>query len=475
MEKTTQSLAKVLKFGGTSVGTSQRLGLVSDIILQSQKQANQPIAACVSAMSGTTKKDGTTSRLLRTLDAALEQNPSSIEEEIRQLQAFHKDIIAQSIQDEAEKQALTFFLEEEMKSLTYFLKALMEIEEISSRSRDRVISLGEILSARILTSVVNDKAGKKIAKFINLNQLVPDKNNQETDTAFYQNLENTLGVLLKNESSQFPILVLTGYIGKIPGGIIEKIGRGYTDYTASLAAAGTDASFLEIWKEVDGIFSADPRKVNNAQVVPHISYREAAELTYFGTEAIHPLTMGPCIRKNIPIRVKNVLNTASEGTLVDKTESPSQHGIGKAVTQKSDIAIISMESDRMNEAPGFIYQMGNIFFKEGISIDLMATSEVSISTTVHNVDSQKLASLAQKLEKIGTVSIMEGLTSISIIGHGMQKHIGVAGKVFAAMGQNNINIILISQGASELSISFVVKSEDASRALNTLHQELLHS
>lgn len=468
-----QTLNRVLKFGGTSVGTAERLAKVTEIIKDSYQEAQSPIAACVSAMSGTTKKDGTTSRLLRCLDATYVNDRGAIDTEIAHIRKFHKDIIQTSIKGEHNQKELFDYVEKEIDKLSFFLEALSEIEEISPRSRDRIISLGEILSGRIITGIINDSYGQEVAGFLNLNQLMDDKEYVETDNKFYEKLESNLGKLIGDTTKQYPIVVLTGYVGRIPGGIIEKIGRGYTDYTAALAAAGTKAEALEIWKEVDGIFSTDPRKVAGAHVISQISYKEAAELTYFGTEAIHPRTMGPCIRQDIPIRVKNVLNPETPGTLVNSDKKPSTKGIGKAITQKSDISIISIESDRMNEAPGFIHRMGEIFFDHQVSIDLMATSEVSVSTTVHDITPEQLKLLSQDLDKIGTVSIMEDLTSISIIGHGMQQNIGVAGRIFSIMGKNHINIILISQGASELSISFVVQKEDAANAINILHKELL--
>lgn len=462
---------KVLKFGGTSVGTTERLHKVKDIILASQKKDS--IAVCVSAMSGTTKKEGTTSRLLNAIDAASNGKSEGITSELNHILEFHKNIINATIKDQTRQSELLAYVEKELHFLQNFLEALLEIGEVTPRSRDRVISVGEILSAKILSEIINDSQKENKALFINLNQIMMDEEWNEADGSFFRILEEKIGTLVLERAKDYEILVLTGYVGRIPGGIIEKIGRGYTDYTAALTAAGSGAGSLEIWKEVDGIFSADPRKVSDAHVIPHISYLEAAELTFFGTEAIHPRTMEPCIRREIPIRVKNVLNPEGEGTLVNKEKKPSLKGIGKALTQKSNIAVVNIESDRMNEAPGFIYNMGEIFYKHQVSIDLMATSEVSVSTTVHGIDSKKLQQLAEDLEKIGSISIIEGYSSISIIGHGMQHNIGVAGKVFSTLANNKINIVLISQGASELSISFIVEAKDAQKTIDVLHKEFL--
>jgi aspartate kinase len=408
------------------------------------------------------------------LDCTLTRDTKAIEQKIREMTDFHKKIIENAVQGDPIKKELLQFIDKEITSLFNFLLALVEIHEVTIRSRDRVISLGEILSARILEGVLNSLSEKK-ARFLNLDRLIPNNGQSDNDDdKFFLNAEKSLGKLLAKEAKKFPILVLTGFIGKIPGGIVETIGRGYTDFTASLAASGTNARQLEIWKEVDGIFSADPRKMPKAYTLTQISYLEAAELTFFGTEAIHPRTMEPCIRKQIPILVKNVLNPQGKGTIVNSEKRPSQTGIGKALTQKSNIFIINIESNKMNEAPGFIYRMGEIFYRHKVSIDLMATSEVSVSITVHDIDKEKLKNLKKELTKIGDVSIMDNLAAISIIGHGMQHKIGAAGAIFSTMGKNSINIVLISQGASELSISFVVKKEDADRAIRILHEEILN-
>ncbi len=465
------SIEKILKFGGTSVGTPERLGKVSQIILDSAANAN--IGVAVSAMSGTTKAEGTTSRLIQILDAARESDIKTIEDTIADISRFHLNMIEQTVDVHTIKEELVHFVNEELKSLELFAKALAEIQEISPRSRDRVIALGEILSARILTGVINAKSGKTIARFLNLKNLQPKDHVDELDSAFFRDMENRLGDTIQKESGLAKILIMTGYIGKIPGGIVESIGRGYTDYTAALAAAGSGAKSLEIWKEVDGIFSSDPRKIPEAHVLEQISYAEAAELTFFGTEAIHPRTMEPCIRKEIPIRVKNVLNPPGVGTLVSKEQKPSSVGVGKALTRKNNITVISIESNRMLEAPGFFYKVAQVFYNHKISIDLMATSEVSISFTISDLNAEKLSALEKDLSAFGNVSVLKNLSSISIIGHGMQHKIGIAGEIFSLMGKNKINIVLISQGASELSISFVVTFDQSDEAMKILHRDIL--
>lgn len=465
------SINKVLKFGGTSVGTPERLKNVSKIIINAAKDGN--IAVAVSAMSGTTKAEGTTSRLIRILDFAKKSDTKSIDDEIKHIRDFHLDIIEHTVGIHTIKEELNIFVSEELKSLENFVKALAEIQEISPRSRDRVIALGEILSARILSGIVNSEADENISKFINLKCIQERDDIDEIDSDFFTDLEQKLGTLVNKETQNNKVLILTGYIGKIPGGIVESIGRGYTDYTAALCGAGSNASALEIWKEVDGIFSADPRKIEGAHVLEQISYSEAAELTFFGTEAIHPRTMEPCIRKEIPIYVKNVLSPEGKGTVVNKEHKPSTIGVGKALTRKNNITVISIESNRMFEAPGFFYKVAQIFYNHRISIDLMATSEVSISFTVHDLSEDQANLLKKDLIPFGSVAILENQSSISIIGHGMQHKTGIAGEIFSLLGKNEINIVLISQGSSELSISFVVSYEQSDKVMNVLHKEIL--
>jgi aspartate kinase len=265
---------------------------------------------------------------------------------------------------------------------------------------------------------------------------------------------------------------LTGYFGFVPNGILQSVGRGYTDLTAALSAVAIGARELQIWKEVDGVYSADPRKVPEAEVLASITPDEAAELTYYGSEVIHPFTMEQVIKAKIPIRIKNTLNPDVPGTIIDPdadTHAPAKPAT--AVTVKRNITVININSDRMLMAYGFMAKVFNILAKYGIIIDLIATSEVNISMTVENTDN--LSKAKRELERLGNVSIRSSMAILSLVGRGQQHCVGLSGKMFSVLGKEGVNIEMISQGASEINISCVIEDEYADRAIKAVHGALV--
>ena len=458
----------IMKFGGTSVGRADRLERIIQIIKNTSAQ--ERTIAVVSAMSGKTKAEGTTSRLLNALDFAEKGETEKMKVEIADVLTYHAGMINEIFNKEELKKSTLEAARQMLDETLRFLSAISEIREITAATRDRVIAVGEQLSAMIIASLCSQEGIQAV--YADLGSVLQKKNNMTVDSQFFYELGNQAKDLIEKLTSGKAIAIASGYIGHIPGGIIENVGRGYTDYTSALLAASYRAKELQIWKEVDGIFSTDPRKVKSAVILPEISFDEAAEMAFFGTEAIHPKTMGPCVKFDIPIRVKNVDNLDAQGTLVTKKKTEISKG-PKCITVKSNITVLTVNSNNMLDAPGFIARMGEIFRKNNVSIDLMATSEVSVSISVHDLSEHSLAILEKELATIGDVSLMKRLNSVSVIGHGMQTTAGIAGKVFSTMGGKGVNIILISQGASELSISFVIKEEDGLAALQALHDMML--
>lgn len=452
----------VQKFGGTSLGKAERMKAVADIVRDSLKQDRVIVA--LSAMSSYVKAEGTTSRLIEAAEAALQKQ--DFYRIIDQLEDYHLDTVRQLVEGPFQEQ-VTGQVDEEFNALKSFLEAISVIGEISPRSHDAIISTGEKLSALIFTGLLNSTGIE--AAYVNLDALI-DKPFTATDREFYAYARAGLKKRIELCGSKVP--VLTGYFGFVPGGIIQSIGRGYTDLTAALAAAALGARELQIWKEVDGVFSADPRKVENAHVLESITPEEAAELTYFGSEVIHPFTMEQVIRADIPIRIKNTLNPDVAGTIVDPDltdDAPSRPAT--AVTAKRNIAVVNINSNRMLMAYGFMARIFNIFEKYGIIIDLIATSEVSVSMTV---DSDKnLDRAIADLQELGEVTVRRDLAILSLVGRGQRHCVGLAGRMFSELGKENINLEMISQGASEINISCVIEDEHADRALRVIHNALV--
>lgn len=451
----------VQKFGGTSVGTAERLRNVADIIEKTYR--TKPVIAVVSAMSGTTKAEGTTSLLLAA-SAAAQTTGSPFRHELSLIEAVHVRAVEQAITGESLRAEVLHFVRDEIEKLQRFLDAIRVIRELSPRSQDVVMGLGERLSARVLAAVLLDRGLP--SRFVDLAQVVPE-NEKEVDPAFFRRLQTRIGELCRPQGRELP--VVTGFFGMVPGGLLGAVGRGYTDFTAAMIAAGLGQSLadeMQVWKEVDGIFTADPRKVPTARVLPHISAAEAAELTYFGSEVLHPFTMERVVSAQVPIRIKNTFKPDAPGTVICSHEE-ARPGCVTAVTVKRDICVVTITSNRMYNAYGFLARVFGVLDRHGVVVDLVSTSEVSISCTVDKLaDAEKARA---DLEQLGQVFVSPRRAILAIVGESMKYTTGTAGKLFSTLGDSGISVEMISQGASEINISCVVKEEDAARGLCAIH------
>lgn len=334
------------------------------------------------------------------------------------------------------------------------------------------------------------------------------------DAAFYKEVTESLKVRLAACGSRVP--VVTGFFGNVPGCLLDgDIGRGYTDLCSALCAVATGAEELQVWKEVDGIFTADPTKVPTARLLPSITPSEAAELTFYGSEVIHHLTMDQVMHANppIPIRIKNVKNPRGNGTIVlpDKGHSPGKPLVHRykpsvpserrkpkrptAVTIKDKISVINVHSNKRSLSHGFFARVFAILHAHRLSVDLISTSEVHVSMAIHypSSDGAVLKQATDELGECGDVSVLHNMAILSLVGAEMKHMIGIAGRMFSTLGEHNINLEMISQGefadvavritktrrtdrselgASEINISCVVEARDATRAMNVLHTHL---
>lgn len=361
---------------------------------------------------------------------------------------------------------VTEIISECKEILDYRLAAQRWHLEIDSRSKDRIVSYGEKLSCRFMTALLRDRGVE--AEYVDLSDVINFKSggiNQE----FYDSLAESLTAKVIACEDRVP--VLTGFFGAVPGGLMDgEIGRGYTDLCAALVAVGLRAEELQVWKEVDGIFTADPNKVPTARLLSTITPAEAAELTFYGSEVIHHLTMDQVIHAQPPIRIriKNVKNPRGSGTIVlpdpvlapgqqlSRTRSVSIPGTRKtpkrptAVTIKNQIAVINVHSNKRSISHGFFAKVFSILDKLQLSVDLISTSEVHVSMAVHQVSEADLLRARSALEDCGEVSILTKMAILSLVGAEMKNMIGVAGRMFSTLGENNVNIEMISQGMHAL-------------------------
>jgi aspartate kinase len=355
--------------------------------------------------------------------------------------------------------------------------------EIDSRSKDRIISFGEKLSCQFMAALLQDKVSRRLpslvvfhfrtdntqgvdAEYVDLSDIVHSKSPKHLDHMFYRELAATFKERLLACEDRVP--VVTGYFGTVPGGLMDgEIGRGYTDLCAALIAVALEAEELQIWKEVDGIFTADPTKVPTARLLPTITPSEAAELTFYGSEVIHHLTMDQVIHAQPPIklRIKNVKNSRGNGTIIlpdpipppgqlRHSRSPSALTARKtpkrptAVTIKDKIMVINVHSNKRSISHGFFAKVFSILDKRQLSVDLISTSEVHVSMAVHSpsIPAEQMRKAREELEECGEVSIINKMAILSLVGAEMKNMIGVAGKMFSTLGEHNVNIEMISQG-----------------------------
>ncbi|KAI9831003.1 MAG: Aspartokinase [Phylliscum demangeonii] len=478
----------VQKFGGTSVGKSAER--IVEEIIKTTLSKNRTAVVC-SARSAQSKADGTTNRLLRAAREAEKAGSREHDAIVHALCEDHLQAAEQWIKSPDERRALVHDIRTECRNLRIFLEALHQIGEVSARSKDKIIGTGERLSCRMITAVLRDRGVD--AQFVDLSDVITVEGPQALDQAFYQRLAAAIGVLVRRCGDRVP--VVTGYFGTVPGGLLDQVGRGYTDLCAALIAIGIGADELQIWKEVDGIFTADPRRVPTARLLSEITPAEAAELTFYGSEVIHPFTMEQVIRARIPIRIKNVTNPRGDGTRILPDAAPHLADAPRpgrrpkrptAVTIKRNILVINVHSNKRSLSHGFFANIFSVLDQWRLSVDLISTSEVHVSMALHSEsgtlsgggeDAPRLADedlqgAIRQLREYGTVDLLPGMAILSLVGTQMKRMVGIAGRMFSTLGEHNVNIEMISQGASEINISCVIEAREADRALNILHTNL---
>ncbi|KAJ2496486.1 Aspartokinase [Coemansia sp. RSA 1972] len=487
----------VLKFGGTSVG--KFVQNICSQIIPDLLNTHRVIVVC-SARSTDVKSKGTTTRLVKAADTVLGESAGSHQQIVRDILDDHLEAAEKNINDEDIKRDLSQSLTEVCRRLQVFLEAAEVINEVSPKSKDVIVGTGEKLACEYVAAVLKDQGVD--ATYVNMEKAVDRHfDSSHLDQTFYDYLSQRFAAIVNACGSSVP--VVTGYFGPCPGSILYSIGRGYTDLTAALIAVGVGAQELQVWKEVDGIFTADPRKVPTARLLKIITPEEAAELTYYGSEVIHPFTMEQVIRAAIPIRIKNVQNPDGAGTVIfpDLLSRPaSAVGSGEpspamntpelllengymldlsrrhptAVTIKDDITVINIHSNRKSVSHGFFARIFSILDKYGVTVDLISTSEVHVSMALSDsVIERNLQPAIQELSLLGAVDILQNMAILSLVGKQMRNMVGIAGTMFQTLAKSGVNIEMISQGASEINISCVINNSKTSIALCAIHDNLL--
>jgi len=459
----------VMKFGGTSVGTPE--AMAQSIQIVQKASASWPrLVAVTSALSGITDL------LLATASKAAAGETAAIDAAAAQILERHEAMIAALVPQPELSKPLQAEIQTLVAHFDSLCQAIAVLGEASPRALDAVASLGERLAVRILAAGLHSACCP--AQAVDASRLiVTDDVYQAAHPNFEATGEATRGVLNPLlDAGQIP--VVTGFIGATPGGIITTLGRGGSDYTAAILGAALPADEVWIWTDVDGVMTADPRLVPEARTISVLSYREVAELAYFGAKVLHPLTIRPVIEAGIGLKVLNTFNPDHPGTNIVAERSHHNHSVIQAVTMIKDLRLVTVEGRGMLGVPGVAARTFGAIASTHTSVPLIsqASSEQSIcfavpSSAAAGVVASVEHEFRHELERrdIDRVWAGDEVVIISVVGAGMIHTPGVAGRVFSTLGSNQFNVIAIAQGSSEVSISFIVDAKDGKAAVKALH------
>ncbi|MCL2793168.1 MAG: aspartate kinase [Spirochaetaceae bacterium] len=460
-------MIKVMKFGGSSVQDAEKIKHVCSIVIEESKKSK--VALVCSAMKGITDL------LLSSAKIAAKGDPG-YKENIEILFSKQEKAVNELMSGTFAKDAMTHINEKIIGELKNIIKGVELIKECSPRTLDLIASFGERLNNFIIASYLKS-IGQK-ASYIDSRNIV--KTNKQYTRAVV-NYDETYKKIKERVFKEEDIPVITGFIGSAEDGSTTTLGRNGSDFSASIIAAGLNANIVEIWTDVDGVLSADPRIVKDAFVVPEISEEEAMELSYFGAKVIHPSTVIPAFEKEIPICIKNTLNPAAPGTMIVKNPKPHNRPI-TGIASVSNVSIINIVGGGMIGTPGFASKVFETFAKNDINMIMIsqASSEHTISIVCITDDAKRAITLMEKdlsfeLESkaIKNFELKENLEIVSIIGDNMIGTPGIAGKLFSTLGDNGINVYAIAQGSSERNISCVIKKEETEKAIRVIHKSFL--
>ena len=456
---------RILKFGGSSVGSPEALERVIAIIKEKQKEDR--LIVVVSAFKGVTNQ-------LFEVASLAENFESRYQDILEEIEKRHIDTINQVIPVNSRSDAITDF-KIMLNELENVLKGVSLVQELSKKTRDFVVGFGERFSASILSACLQNRGIDSL--YTDTRQLI------KTDTSFgaakvitsstFMNIKEFI------ERNTENVIVATGFISSSEKNESTTLGRGGSDYTASLFGAATDARMIEIWTDVDGLMTADPRKVERAFSVDYASYEEAMEMSHFGAKVIYPPTIQPVLKSGIPILIKNTFKPDHPGTLIQqKREKENGNGNIRGISSIDNIALITIKGSGMIGVSGVAARIFNALARESINIILITQSSSEHTISMAVMPDQALAAKTSielefseeiKHDIIDEIRIEKELSAIAVVGEDMRQIPGIAGQVFYALGRNGINVVAIAQGSSERNISFVVDRKNEKKAVNTIH------
>ena len=435
---------KVMKFGGTSVGTPARMKEVTKLVTS----PNEPVFLVLSAMSGTTNS------LVEISNYLYKKNADGANEVINILEQKYMKHVEELYSTEEYKEITRNFLISEFNYLRSFTKELFTSFEEKS-----IIAQGEMMSTNMVANYMKEQGINAV--LLNALDFMRTDKNSEPDPSYIK--EKLTKILEENKGAQ--VYITQGFICRNAYGEIDNLQRGGSDYTASLIGAAINADEIQIWTDIDGMHNNDPRIVDKTEPVHQLHFEEAAELAYFGAKILHPTCVQPAKYAGIPVRLLNTMDPSAEGTTIS---TRTEYGKIKAVAAKDNIIAIKIKSSRMLLATGFLRKVFEIFESYQTPIDMICTSEVGISMSIDN--SSHLGEIVDELKKYGTVTVDTGMCIICVVGDLDWSNIGFETQVLEAL--KNIPVRMISYGGSNYNISFLIKEEDKRRALQSLSDTL---
>jgi aspartate kinase len=450
----------VIKFGGTSVGTAERVANAIEIV--SERQHRKPVVV-VSALAGVTND------LVAATEAARLGDVDKVAEIIDRVRQRHEDVATRLVQQKFDFfEAFLKQLQKQIDQVRTILHGIALLREITPRAKDKVVAIGEKLSSVLFAYSMMMRALP--------GELVQSEDVVITDDHFCEANPDMDATVAAAQRVLLPLLergripVMGGFIGRTHDGATTTLGRGGSDYSAAIIGAAVGAEEIQIWTDVDGMMTCDPRLIPGARVIDRIAYDEAAELAWFGAKVLHPKTIAPAVGLNIPVRVLNTHNVASPGTVI--TREGDDRGAGpRAVAVKRNIAVVHMTSNKMLGAHGFLARLFKVFEDLAISVDLITTSEVSVSVTVDDADN--LEALTEALADVAEVRIDREQSIIAVVGRNLMGESMVGPAIFDALA--GVPLTMFSLGRSGLNLSIVVEDRDADRAIQSIHHALFEA
>jgi aspartokinase/homoserine dehydrogenase 1 len=452
-------MVRVLKFGGSSLSSTKRVENAAEIA-QKTEQGKHTVIMVVSAVGGITDM---------LIDCAYTASKDWIQakKKIENIKKRHYKVYGKKLQDpQTQKQVEKLF--GEFRDL---IKGISLVQECSPQTLDLIVSFGERWSALLMSALLKNNNAK--SEYVDARELfITEKKHGGARL-----LEASSTHKILERFNQNKIYVVTGYISRTEDGITTNLGRGGSDFTASFIGAALNVEKIEIWTDVDGFMSADPRMVKDAFVLPKITYEEAMELSYFGAKVIHPQTLAPAIQKNIPVVIRNSFKPENPGTIISKEGYDSEHPV-KGIASFDGISLINVQGSGMVGVPGIANRLFGAMADQDINVIMIsqASSERSICFVVKTKDADHACSAIRDefeteiiAKKIDSIEHIDELTIIAAVGEDMRGTPGISGKLFAALGRNAINVIAIAQGSSERNVSLVIQTAEAFQAVNAIH------